>query len=94
MTAPDGDQSGSGPGASGVQTTPLSDSGDVIRDEAEKTGASILQARRRLLELLAGGAYDPRDVMRVAGQVLQELECAEKSNQSVQRIIHEKRRRS
>lgn len=94
MDRPDRDRSGADSGQSGAQTTPLSDSGDVIRDRAERTGHSILQAKRRLLELLAGGAYDPRDVMLVVGQVLQELECAEKANEKVKEIIYEKRRRS
>lgn len=46
------------------------------------------------MELLAAAPVEPREVMRYAGKVLQELQAARHSNETVKEIIYLNRRRS
>ena len=73
--------------------TTLSDSGDTIRDQAEEAGKRLLAAKELVMEMLIKAPVEPREVMRFAGRVLQELEEASAANEQVKAIIYEARRR-
>ena len=71
----------------------LSESGDVIRDEAERAGQEILAVERKLVEALTKAPVEPREWARYIGQALAHVAEARAANDQVKAIIYESRRR-
>lgn len=71
----------------------LSESGDVIRDEAEAAGQAIAQTEHILVEALTKAPVEPREWARYVGMALASLTEARQANGQVKSIIYEARRR-
>lgn len=74
--------------------TQLSDSGHVIRDEAEAVGEAIACVKSILVEALVEAPLEPRDWAQYIGRALKAAGEAEEANEVVKQIIYQNRRRS
>lgn len=74
--------------------TPLSESGDVMREEVEEMGRRLALAERTLIEALTTASVEPMDWARFVGQGLRELSAARAHSDAVREIIYAARRRA
>jgi hypothetical protein len=73
---------------------PLKISGDVIKEQAEKTGEKIKAIKAIAIAALRDSPVEPRKWVQYMGRILDEAEEGDYANNEVKQIIYDSRRRN